>query len=503
MNKKKGIKESIPALLWLSVLCIYWTGIIRINFSQNPLLYCADMYSDLMYAAAAWQSGSIFPEGWVFGNQYYAVATPVLAALMFLFTDDPCIAMGTAATCMGLGVLLSFNWMLRPVFPQLHQRLAAAVLFMTAVLWCGDAALAVNGWQLFFTMCAYYSCYAITAFLAFGCYLRRHRKWSPGFCIMLLLTCGFSFGTGLQSLRQTVITVIPIATAAGWETADLLRRGKPVSLRSLLLTGALTLSNLSGVAFASRASVPKHEIFGSLSVSPVPDPVSAAGNALGLFGNGWILGLAAILATCVCLWKRRGNSVWTCLFLCLSSTAAVFAIDTFTAIQIRSIYYFLLFPMAATVFVYWCPPGRTVHSILAMGFLLLALASGRHNLESFPSWQDDHPIQSVSDCLEENDISVVFTQWNLGEKIAIASDFRIQAGFWDAAGDVFEPVEYLCDPAVFDTESSNCAYLVCGTQNLALTRDRAEAKGADICILNYIQELDLYIFTSDQRLMEP
>jgi len=501
------LKDRILTALWLTIFCVYWVGIIRINFSRNPLLYCADMYTDMMFSVAAWQEKTIFPPGWVFGNQYYAVATPVLAALMYGLTSDPYIAMGIAATCMGLGVIVSFLWMLRPVFPQLHQRLTAAVLFMTAVLWCGDAVCAVNGWQLFFTMCSYYACYAITSFLSFGCFLRRHSSWSPGFGMMALLACVFSFGTGIQSLRQTAISVIPILLAAGWETADRIRQGKPLPRKTLLLTASLLLSNLAGVLYANIVSAPKHEIFGSMALSPTPDVVSSFCNVLGLFGDGWILGLAALAAACFLLVsgnrKRCTDSFLTCLFLCMAGTAVIFAIDSFTTMQVRSIYYFLLFPMAAIVFVHCCPQSKTVNGILAAGILLLSMISGRHSLQSLPAWQDDHPLQAVSDCLEENRISVVFTQWNLGGKIGIVTDFRIRVGFWDAADDVFEPVEYLCDPSVFDAEPSACAYIVSGAQNLTLARNRAEARQADLYILRYFPELDLYIFTSDQQLMGP
>ena len=500
------IKKQIPTILWLSILCVYCAAIVQINFSRNPSFYCTDMYADMMFAVTAWREKTIFPPGWVFGNQYYAVATPVLAALMLGFTDDPCIAIGIASTCMGLGVVFSFYWMLGPVFPHRHQRLAAVVLFMTAVLWCGDAVFTVNGWQLFFTMCSYYACYAITAFLSFGCFLRRHSKQSPTFYAMVLLACVFSFGTGIQSLRQTVISVIPMVVAAGWEQITRIRHKQPVSRNTVLLTGALTLSNLAGVLYANTVSAPKHEIFGCLSISPMPDVASSLRNILGLFGNGWILGLAAIAAVCFCLTskKRQGtDSFFVFLLLCMVSTVVIFSIDSFSTMHVRSIYYFLLFPMAATVFTHWFAESKTVNCILAVGILLLSLLSGRHSPESLPVWRDDHPLQAVSDCLEENQISVAFTQWNLGGILAVASDFYIRVGFWDAADDVFESVEYLCDPSVFDSDPSDCAYVVSGTENLELALDRAEGKQAEICILDHVPELDLYIFTSDQQLMEP
>ena len=494
-------------ILWLSIMCLYWTEIIRINFSQNPLFYCADMYSDMMFSVAAWEKASIFPEGWVFGNQYYAVATPVLAALMYGFTHNPCIAMGIASTCMGLSVILSFAWMLGPIFPQRHQRLAAVVLFMTVALWSGDTVYTVNGWQLFFTMCSYYACYAIAAFLSFGCFLRRHSRWSPGFCMMVLIAVLFSFGTGIQSLRQTAIMVIPLIAATGLEQVDRVLHHKPLSRKSILLTGVLSLSNLAGILYANAVSAPKHEIFGGLSFSPIPDLVSSFRNVLNLFGDGWILGIGAITAACVYLVRaasqKTTNSFFTCLFLYAVSTVVVLAIDIFTMMYVRSIYYFLLFPMAVILFVYLFARSKTVSCILAAGILLLSLISGRHSLQSLPSWQDDHPLQAVSDCLEENQVSVVFTQWNLGGKLAIASGFRFQIGFWDAADDVFESVDYLCDPSVFDSDPSDCAYIVSGSQNLTLAQNRARAKGAEIHILKHFPELNLYLFTSDRQLMAP
>ena len=163
-------EEYFLTVFWILILCIYGIAIAFINFSQNPQLYCTDMYSDMLYAIEVWHQKTIFPDGWVFGNQLYAVATPVLAALMFGITKNPCIAMGIASSIMGVGVIASFGWMLKPIFPKLHERLAVVVAFMTVILLCGNAIHDVNGWQLFFTLCSYYSCYAITVFLAFGCF---------------------------------------------------------------------------------------------------------------------------------------------------------------------------------------------------------------------------------------------------------------------------------------------------------------------------------------------
>ena len=167
--KKEGQVVVVTLMLLLG---IYWGAILHINFAKNPTWYCTDMYSDMLYSVEVWNQKSIFPNGWVFGNQLYVVATPVLAALFYGLTQDPCVAMGIASTLMGLGVVVSFYWMIRPFLMGLDERLMAVVWFMLAILLAGNPVGSTRGWQLFFTMCSYYACYAITVFLAFGCYLR-------------------------------------------------------------------------------------------------------------------------------------------------------------------------------------------------------------------------------------------------------------------------------------------------------------------------------------------
>lgn len=129
--------------LWLLVLLGYWTVIVCINLSGSASLYCTDMYTDMMYAEAVVKSGSLFPGGWVFGNQLYVAATPVLAALLLGITGDPALSMGLAATLMGLGVIASFSWMLRPVFRELHQRLAAVIIYSVIYFHCKESLLCI------------------------------------------------------------------------------------------------------------------------------------------------------------------------------------------------------------------------------------------------------------------------------------------------------------------------------------------------------------------------
>ena len=209
--KKKNYSEKVISIICLAILTVYFIAIIHINFSKNPFYYNTDMYSDMIFAAEAWEHKSLFPEGWVFGNQLYIISTPALAAIIYGLLGDLCISMGLASTVLGLGIVLSFDWMLKAFTEKLHERLICITSFMTIVLLSGDLFLSANGFQLFFTMCSYYACYLITAFLVFGCFLREIAGY-PVNKIIFFISLIFSFACGIQSARQTLVMTLPLVS---------------------------------------------------------------------------------------------------------------------------------------------------------------------------------------------------------------------------------------------------------------------------------------------------
>lgn len=166
----------METLLLGAMILGYLAAIFCINLSVTPSCYTTDMYTDIMVAVEMWEEKTLFPSNWVFGNQLYVFATPVLSALIYGITGNAFRSMGAAAFLMGVLVLASFFWMLGGIFPKIRERLFAIAAFLTVVILFADAFYRVNGWQLLFTMCAFYACYAIAAFLAFGCYLRSEEK---------------------------------------------------------------------------------------------------------------------------------------------------------------------------------------------------------------------------------------------------------------------------------------------------------------------------------------
>ena len=364
MRNQKRAAEAISTVILLIILCAYWVAILCINFSENPDFYCTDMYSDMLYAVEVWNQKTIFPDGWVFGNQLYAVATPVLAALCYGFVQNPCIAMGVASVLMGLGVIGSFSWMLRPVFANFRERLVATVCFMTVILASGDPVSSVTGWQLFFTMCSYYACYAITAFLAFGCYLRSSENWSFALWATFLAACVFSFGTGIQSLRQTAVMVLPLVALEVLRILYSKVVKKEYFYKSSLIAGTLSVCNLAGVLCTKFIAVEQNEIFGSVFLQIPPyllgEILSCIKTPFSLFhfqNVAVILFLGLCISCLIAVFCRRDwveDAALLCILLCVISVAVIFAIDVFTTMSIREIYYFLLYPLTAicTAWVY-------------------------------------------------------------------------------------------------------------------------------------------------------
>ena len=78
MKEKTIIKITLTV-----ILAICFAMICLVNFSAVPSFFDADMYCDYKYAIQVWDHKSIFPVGWVFGNQLNAVSTPVLTGILY------------------------------------------------------------------------------------------------------------------------------------------------------------------------------------------------------------------------------------------------------------------------------------------------------------------------------------------------------------------------------------------------------------------------------------
>ena len=140
--KKLNGQRLIEWGLW-GIILLFVGTFLWINFFGFEQFATCDVYADTLYAMEAWKSKSIFPEGWVFGNQFYVASTPVLCALLYGITGKINLSMILATTMMTALLILTLTWMLRPITTRL-QRVAAVAIFLGGMVTC-DATFSLEG----------------------------------------------------------------------------------------------------------------------------------------------------------------------------------------------------------------------------------------------------------------------------------------------------------------------------------------------------------------------
>lgn len=512
-----GKKHNLTAWVLLVILAVYFAMICIINFFAPPGCYDSDMYTDIRYAVEAWEHKSIFPEGWVFGNQLYVMSTPVLAGFFYGLTGAEVPAMGLASSVMAALVLLSFIWMIAPVIPSWEGRLTGAVLFLGMMLFFGDAWHDPTGWQLMFTMCSYYACYAVNAFLVYGCYLRCDRLRIPQFGALLALCCVFSFATGIQSLRQTAVMTLPLLAVTILEALWMWYRKQPVRTGTMLTAGTVSAANILGLITARCMNIEQVEIIGELNLIPLSDFFENLKQGillmLSLILNYDPIGIAAfagilllgVLSFFVLMRKKKGKA-FVLSGLLLFSVLAILAVDTLTTMQVRSIYYFMLYPLIA-VLAGWLisESGKQIRSFIVVFLAVLVFASWYQEIPGVMYTireEETDEVYEISSYLTENGYTTLYGAWNQGADIAIASGGRLSAGFWEYREDPFFFYKYLCNPDIFRADSSGCVYLFYGEEDAQRGVEKAKTQNVEMTLLRHFPDRDIYLYTAPVNLME-
>ena len=510
-EKKIGTLTTI--LCWAMILffvCIFF----YINFSITPSFYCTDMYEDVMVSIEMWKEKTPFPSTWMFGNQTYTVATPTWAALFYGLTGNALLSMALASSVMAVLVLISFDWMVRAVFPRLCDRLVSGVVLISIMAIFGDRAEAVNGWQLLFTMCAFYACYAITAFLAFGCYLREGKTSKA----MIALTVVLCFLTGIQSLRQTAITILPLMAMELLLFLGRMRRKEKLLTKTFWLTALFTAANLAGVAIGKSLPIVQQHIYGTVVFANPREYIANIWNSVKLiallFSTGrtrdtvWEVPVLAVYVVfgVVCVLHYRKDKATILLYLLILSVLSVLGIGTVTAMKMREIYYFMLYPLAACLvallFSRSCLKAKTIllGAITAMFFACCWLRVAPETARVYNRKQDIS--YRICADLQEKGITTVYSGWNHSEKIAVASGGDIIAGFWSEEDNPFMPVTYLCSTKVFHAPAETAAYIFYSQEEADLAIEKAERSGATMTRISEYPEEQIFAYRASINLME-
>ena len=518
--KCTALYRNARILVFIAILIIYFSVISFINFSAVPSFYDADMYCDYRYAMGAWEHKSIFPDGWVFGNQLNAVSTPVLAALLYGVTGNLNLSMAAACVIMGVLLVFSYDWMIKAALKETESRLVAIVLFITVTLYCGRAVHGNQGWTLFFTMCSYYAGYGMTAFLAFGAYLRAFSLSFRKNALVMVAACVLSFGTGIQSIRQTAIMVGPLLAVEFLRFLASPKQWKE-NMSPLVVATAITISNLLGLCYVRMREISQNQIFGKIEFTSLTELGQATIGCFSLIKD--LLGadhpeavfiLAGIAVVCVgslilILKKFKGEKNPGALILSLlvcASVVVIVVIDIFTTMHVRPRYYFMLYPLMAFLiaYVYDNQKLRIRWSLFALVVCFFCTAFVREipKICTIALMQEEDACYEISDYLLENGYTTVYAEWNHGHDVAIASNGKINVGYWYAETGPYEKITHLCSLDIYNTDPNRCAYLFVGEVNAQIGITVAESAGIPLKFLYHETETDTYLYTASSNLMQ-
>lgn len=355
---RKYLPFVIGTLIWgITVLWVNFHGAQWYNF---------DMFADAGVAKRMAEQHTLFPKDWLFGNQYYIIATPAVAALFHGIFHNSVLSMAWASSLMFLLTLLCFTWSFRPILSK--PALMAGLFCMAGATILGDSiSSSTYGFQILYTMASYYACYLLAILLHLGIWVRFEKK-KPVSPLLIVLALAASFALGVQSQREMLALCIPLllVTLIFW----LRNRTDPGEKKGVVFAAASLVANLIGLL--GNGYIRQHQGSQYLSnVSSVDDAVSGAlgtrvaesGKAfLDLVGlrylrYGWKWKLLAVLGVFLlflalsglvaCLKKKDRMGSRTLLF-CWTSLFGVFMAGVLV-VQVRAIYYFvwyLLLPLS-------------------------------------------------------------------------------------------------------------------------------------------------------------
>lgn len=354
----------------LTVLLLGFVGMVfYINFSINPEYYDGDIYNDINYAKEAWKAKSLFPKDWIFGNQTYVVATPVLAALFYGITGNGFTAMAIASSIMTVFVILTYDWMTRTLFSY-NERTAGFLFMIGFLLLKAHVATSQQGIQAFFTMASYYACYLINAFIVYGCYVRiRQGKFTGKHIIPAIIGVALSFGTGMQSLRQTAVMALPLVACEVLLIIIYSAKDKRFAISySTLFSAIVFIANIAGLVAMRFIEINQNSIYGTTAfVSCFKDffrklflNMESVALTFGLDALELRVRLVAsipflliiLIGFILCVKdyiKNKCNEQgrFVLVMLLTLGCVSVFAAGVLTDVVNRALYYFMIYPLLA------------------------------------------------------------------------------------------------------------------------------------------------------------
>lgn len=464
----------------LTVLLLGFVGMVfYINFSINPEYYDGDIYNDINYAKEAWKAKSLFPKNWIFGNQTYVVATPVLAAWFYGITGNGFTAMAIASCIMTVLTLLTYDWMTRTLFSY-NERTAGFLFMIGFLLLKAHVATSQQGIQAFFTMASYYACYLINAFIVYGCYVRiRQGKFTGKHIIPAIIGVALSFGTGMQSLRQTAVMALPLVACEVLLIIIYSAKDKRFAISySTLFSAIVFIANIAGLVAMRFIEINQNSIYGTTAfVSSFKDffrklflNMESVALTFGLDALELRVRLVAsipflliiLIGFILCVKdyiKNKCNEQgrFVLVMLLTLGCVSVFAAGVLTDVVNRALYYFMIYPLLAVCVSYIIVKFEkkrdvlfSVVAVFAAGMIIFRTAGA---VEEIKAGKDKNSTaHQIANYMLDNGYDTIYSVFGLSgvmdgaENVVVASGDKIHiVQFKNVdSSKPMKPVEYLC-----------------------------------------------------------
>lgn len=532
---KKNKNDKIFSVVLTVLLAAFLGLVFYVNLSCNPEYYDGDIYNDINFAKEAWKAKSLFPANWVFGNQTYVVATPVLAALIYGMIGNAVTAMAIASCIMTVLTVMTYEWMTRTLFSY-NERTAGFLFLIGFLLLKAHVATSQQGLQAFFTMASYYSCYLITAFIVFGCYVRiRQKRFCKKHIPMLVIGAALSFGTGMQSLRQTAVMALPlVACEILMIIIDSAKEKKFTVSSSSAHAVFICLFNIAGLIAMKFIEINQHTIIGSTELSlslpamlkKIMYNIEYVALAFGLDALTLYQKLAAsvpflliILAAvlfCVKDYVKgdiRDREIFTLFALLILGCLGVFAAGVLTGVANRALYYFMVYPLFAVCISYLIIKcGRksgvllSVISVLTAAMLVFRTAECVGEIKK--GKDENSTAHQIADYMLENGYDTVFSVFGLSgvidgaENVIIASNDKLHIVQFNRADGRFalKPVEYLCVKDDYKNRDNAKSLYLLREYELDKVGELAEKYGVTMTLKARFGEV--YLYSLSENLVE-
>lgn len=522
-GKKWDLIKKILILLILCCIVVCILNYSYLNFTGFARYCNSDVYADSLVAMMMWDQKTLFPDGWMFSNQFYVAATPNLAALFYGLTGSINLGMVLATELMTVLVFLSFLWLLRALTKDLLLQLTACLTLLAANV-APYGPYSVNS-MLFFTQASFYACYLITMFVVFGDYLRAYvsEETRPAAWTLSLV---LSFAMGMQSLRQTVVMVLPILACEAFVTLRRALLRRKIWNRNTLYRGiSYAVANMMGVAVIEWLDPPKNPLFGQVELAGLESlaqrlqPLGTALleiTSLDYVRNGdcsklmacIILGMVLLVAIGAVLYLSRIHKEETPLELCWLLLAVgmigVLLSTVVLTITIRGIYLFMWFPLAACSVLLMM---KKLPKLLQLCLVLILCGSTLVGMRDgygvyMQMLRAEKPTEAEQICqwaMEEGYRYVYGDYWGMATEIAVHSDGELKAGCWHTPESVFY-VEMANNSQNIYTEAENArAIYVFTSEDEASGLASAAERG--VSMEKAAEFGDCYVYTSPVPLM--